>query len=1143
MASTPFTQAFPLEKSVQDAFDLKVKLLEARAKGGQGSEEATYYFNARTPWIKMTSCVNLISDELREKFYSNGTPTQLAREYVLGTTKSGDAFAGHNYDTAYGVESDSYGIRPQPGITNMDVMSYNQYGSLRKATVNFQVWSKRDLDACEILYMRPGMSVLLEWGWSLYLSGDGTDGNPFRVNDMGSGLSSSVLDAKYKTMKEMLDAILQKQKSYTYNYDAVFGFVKNFSWSVRPDGGYDCVTELVTAGELVESFNMARPLTDSDVEAYDTIIGGVKSKLVTEQYKQGVRLAGGFKGLVGPDYVINADGKVYQEIMKQITGIPSVDTQTVLSAFISYDLHLLADILFEQGFTPDEQAKKKEPVDIRSIHAIANSKEFEATLLGKTFKPPISSRILETREEGKKEIEDDILRINWIDPTYAEDKDGNIVVNDEGTDGVVTAVYKPQMYIRYGLLLEILNSFMLQQGEVPVAPFDVNTKTPFTVIPNVTVSLDPSICLLPVEEALLRQAGLDKKDQEEVEVTSNIYDIRINTALIEDLIATTGLAKVSQQGVPELRIFNLLETLNTKINESTGNLLNIDIQYFEHLGLFGLVDRKTFAPEGRYYRLDVLGLKSLMYSTNITSTITPEMSGNIALSAQVKVKGAGSNASSFLRFNEGIEDRILTDRNLEGVVAKGKDTPYNEMENRDISEIFTLYELVYSKLIWAEANFPYVKNKFVEFVKELTGDSEKGLVGQVMVPFHANLTMDGMSGFRIMNGFTLDPKILPYKYQIKGGVGQVITGIQVTVDSTSWKTSLKGTFYNLDPGEVPIEVFIGGGFEQDFSVGNNYVHKYAEQLSALGPETYVPYQTRYAPRVQLGRSTEYFVIEGQYDQDKIKDMQWLINYHYKSFWKSGTVKEEEDAKKSVGTNRLPAESPTILENSTLFRYDTVSSAASALQQYWINRSSGFAENEAWQNHERYPWSAVYVSFMLSKIDLAGKVDHISQLYLGGYGSSEWYKNTSSHWGYTTKAKQSREGSKKGGLWVAFALRDLNAELRASEGDEPVSLRPSPPQNIRILAQPGDVLVKPRSGAYTNSHGAIVAYVGDKFNSYGVASEIPVDKIPESDGELMIAHGNMGNTNRLERKDSFIGKDNCYVPDNPEGYLIVLKRFE
>ena len=36
----------------------------------------------------------------------------------------------------------------------------------------------------------------------------------------------------------------------------MFGYVKNYSWSAREDGGYDCSTTIVSVGEVLESLKV-----------------------------------------------------------------------------------------------------------------------------------------------------------------------------------------------------------------------------------------------------------------------------------------------------------------------------------------------------------------------------------------------------------------------------------------------------------------------------------------------------------------------------------------------------------------------------------------------------------------------------------------------------------------------------------------------------------------------------------------------------------------------------------------------------------------------------------------------------------------------------------------------------------------------
>ena len=62
----------------------------------------------------------------------------------------------------------SRGLQPTPGITGLKIESINN-GSLRKATVTLKAFNKFQFGIIEILYLRLGMVMMLEWGWDKYI--------------------------------------------------------------------------------------------------------------------------------------------------------------------------------------------------------------------------------------------------------------------------------------------------------------------------------------------------------------------------------------------------------------------------------------------------------------------------------------------------------------------------------------------------------------------------------------------------------------------------------------------------------------------------------------------------------------------------------------------------------------------------------------------------------------------------------------------------------------------------------------------------------------------------------------------------------------------------------------------------------------
>ena len=192
-----------------------------------------HQLNSRSSWVRMTSGVNYEdSNELAKKYVlQGGTLNDAASlKYGLGT--------GGAYDRlSPGGATNRMGIRPMPGITNISIQSKGAYGSLQEATVNFVAWDIRQLEELELLYMRPGYTVLLEFGWNYTQSIPRYD----------------ILNRSNITLNDAFTDIYKLIEYNNGNYDALLGYVKNYNWSAREDGGYDCSTTIISLGEILES--------------------------------------------------------------------------------------------------------------------------------------------------------------------------------------------------------------------------------------------------------------------------------------------------------------------------------------------------------------------------------------------------------------------------------------------------------------------------------------------------------------------------------------------------------------------------------------------------------------------------------------------------------------------------------------------------------------------------------------------------------------------------------------------------------------------------------------------------------------------------------------------------------------------------
>jgi hypothetical protein len=90
------------------------------------------------------------------------------------------------------------------------------------------------------------------------------DGGSLQKGGIGSSLADYFLDGvvkgKYKsgvlTYDIFLDMIKRQRLESNGNYDAMFAKVSNFHWSFLADGSYDITLDLVSVGDIVESFKI-----------------------------------------------------------------------------------------------------------------------------------------------------------------------------------------------------------------------------------------------------------------------------------------------------------------------------------------------------------------------------------------------------------------------------------------------------------------------------------------------------------------------------------------------------------------------------------------------------------------------------------------------------------------------------------------------------------------------------------------------------------------------------------------------------------------------------------------------------------------------------------------------------------------------
>jgi LAS superfamily LD-carboxypeptidase LdcB len=234
---------------------------------GDIRDTAMRHLNSRSSWIRLTSSVDV-----------DGTSDLAKNNVLFNGTSSNPSVGKYTMNEGFGTDKGTYkkgplGFRPIPGIDSVSVKNKGAYGSLREVVINFKCWDIKQLEDLEVLYMRPGYTLLAEWGWSNYMIKDAKGNGQLKQADNYYDILNI---ATPKTISEITKELKEKIKASQGNYDAMFGKIKNYSWNARTDGGYDCTVTIISVGEVIESLKINN--TEITLDSVTTSVAGAVLK-------------------------------------------------------------------------------------------------------------------------------------------------------------------------------------------------------------------------------------------------------------------------------------------------------------------------------------------------------------------------------------------------------------------------------------------------------------------------------------------------------------------------------------------------------------------------------------------------------------------------------------------------------------------------------------------------------------------------------------------------------------------------------------------------------------------------------------------------------------------------------------------------
>jgi hypothetical protein len=671
--------------------------------------------------------------------------------------------------------TDERGYIPMPGIIKADVKYLNN-GALAQATVNIKCFSRKQFQIIDMLYMRPGYTVLLEWGHSVYLD----NSNELKsFNTLFSQPIESLLNPGEKDQYKILDEITAEREKYNGNYDAILGKVAKFNWTFNQDGSYDITVYITGYGDVIESLKIN--ITGDD-KTND------KSKSKTPKAKDD-----------DPPIIANARKTMINKWLYNIYRYADKETG------IFFDNTRFFDSTLKNYPDPTKNFKNTDLIiknavflvdDVNVDDAFKNS--FQAFI-----RLPYLLAWLETTiflYHKKNDTKTPLFRFNWNFTDLEKDTNYYLKLPYQ-ISGDPSVCLIPPHYDK--TLSKNLKT------KSPKSKYSDNKNKK-----DVFYSLDTDI-----ESDLfkaLKSLSNDSKINQSVGKMSYIY---INIEYIAKILDSIQLDE--DNGLP---LLDFLKQIFADVNESLGGINNFTITVDSNTNLINIYDdvplsSKNFPQEEEikiedFTLIQTYGVKQDRGSFVRDLSLNAELSNNFAAQVTIGAQAGGNqpsgNAGSFSEYNKGLWDRLIPSRisSTEKQLDKETDKETLEQEEEIRETLIDAIKDVYTGPGGSDAasvesaiitNLKAPLTEFTQYILgELTDSTNPTITTEdnasppapFFIPFNLSVTLDGISGIKLYEQFQINDEILPLSYS-NNKVGVIVKGLNHSIDINGWVTKLE----------------------------------------------------------------------------------------------------------------------------------------------------------------------------------------------------------------------------------------------------------------------------------------------------------------------------------------------------------------
>jgi hypothetical protein len=672
-----------------------------------------------------------------------------------------------------------------PGITNVSITTGGKWQTLLQADIEFICYDLDQLETMSKLYMSLGCTVFLEWGNTNYFKND----NTFEINPLPLDFFNE--NSKESLRKKTTNKIINTQG----NYESIIGTVYNFSYSANSDGSYNCKTNIMGAGGLVESLRI-NSATNYDFDIY--------SEKADESEKFSSILENALYTIKKFILLVDqANIKREKDNTAQTINVVNFSTSISFSKFGLKFKNTYGELL-NRIFS---ETNYKGP----GFNATTTFTSNLNVLYGNPWS------LLAGYEEA--------INFNPILKEFYYGYRSTPVIDTEDSDA------SPMTYITLGHLMALIQHLGIftegsENSKSPVVYIDYNPDATIIKRGVIEASVDPGKCLIPHSSTPLKQNAFfdpylltsPKGTYPWSELGSAFYNLLgdaksknlVNKAIGKDsfegklfdvlinidfaLNSLTNLSKNSEDR--NVNLMEYIDTILSGVNVSLGKVNALRTFYDDKSNCIRIIDENYNSKlienkKESVLTLENFGTKSTVYDYSYSSKITPKLAAQIVISAQALdsggIKGFSEDVLSYQKLNGDIVDKFAISK-YPAIPPKLDDSPSNRNNK---SSLKRLHEHLFNVYILKD-----IKSETISSLTTLYADLQNvadkivNKTPTLLIPLEYQITLDGISGILPYTIFRLPDSRLPKRY--RGKVDFVVFSINHSIENNKWYTTLRG---------------------------------------------------------------------------------------------------------------------------------------------------------------------------------------------------------------------------------------------------------------------------------------------------------------------------------------------------------------